>query len=142
MRIQPLTIDHYEEMIRLWEAAGLSHRPKGRDQKNHIQGEIAENPDLFLGAFDGAALIGTVIGTWDGRRGMINRLAVHPEHRGRGHAKLLIAACEEALRRRGAKIICALVEDYNTESLALFKRAGYTVGDDIVYLSKRESPDT
>jgi ribosomal protein S18 acetylase RimI-like enzyme len=142
MRIRPLTIEDYEEMMSLWEAAGLSHRPKGRDGKSHIRREIDENSDLFLGAFRGETLIGTVIGTWDGRRGMINRLAVHPDHRGRGYAKMLIAACEEALRKHGAKLICALIDDDNRESLAVFERAGYTIADDIVYVSKRESPET
>jgi len=142
MRIEPFTIELYDAVIRLWEEAGLSHRPKGRDQKSLVEKEIAANPDLFLGAFEDNRLVGTIIGTFDGRKGWINRLAVHPDYRGKGYGKELVAACEDALKRRGAEIICALVEDYSTESLALFGRVGYLVGDDIVYLSKRESPDT
>jgi ribosomal protein S18 acetylase RimI-like enzyme len=142
LRIEPFTADRYDEVIRLWEEAELSHRPKGRDRRGEIEREIAQNPDLFLGAFEGGRLVGTVIGTWDGRRGMINRLAVHPDFRGRGYAKELVAACEEALRKRGAGIICALIDDYNTESLALFQRIGYTLRRDILYLSKRDPEDT
>ena len=83
-------------------------------------------------------MIGMIIGTDDGRKGWINRLAVEPEYQREGVANELITAVESALRKRGRKIICALVEDWNQGSLAFFKNAGYIKHDDIFYLSKRE----
>jgi ribosomal protein S18 acetylase RimI-like enzyme len=83
-------------------------------------------------------LIGVILGTDDGRKGWINRLAVSPQHRQSGVAKELIKALENALKKRGRKIICTLIEDWNEASLDLFKRVGYIKHDDIFYLSKRE----
>jgi GNAT superfamily N-acetyltransferase len=102
---------------------------------------MKENPELFLGAFEGRILVGTLVGSYDGRKGWINRLAVDPEHRRKGIAQLLIARVEMALRKKGARIICALVETPNLESVNLFEKLGYITHRDILYLSKRESKD-
>jgi len=100
---------------------------------------MKKNPSFFLGAYDENRLVGTVIAGYDYRRGWINRLAVDPKYRRRGVAQKLIAAAEKALRKKGARIICALVEDYNAASLGLFKKCGYVEHRDVVYLSKRDS---
>jgi ribosomal protein S18 acetylase RimI-like enzyme len=98
------------------------------------------DPDLFYGAFVGKELVGVAFGTWDGRRGMINRLAVRPEYRRLGIADKLVARCERALRARGAKVITTLIDTPNRQSLGLFKKRGYIRHDRIVYLSKRKDP--
>jgi ribosomal protein S18 acetylase RimI-like enzyme len=140
MEIRPMSVTDYDIIIALWERAGLPFKPLGRDNREKISIEIMKNPDLVLGAYKGNELIGMILGTDDGRKGWINRLAVLPENRRQGVANALIAACEEALGKRGRKIICTLVED-NPESLELFNKAGYIKHDDIFYLSKREDED-
>ena len=82
------------------------------------------------------------------RKGWINRLAVDPDHRGRGHAGRLVAAAEEVLREQGMHVIAVLIESDNAASLALFQKAGYVdprcAGSDsgIHYLTKRDSDDS
>jgi ribosomal protein S18 acetylase RimI-like enzyme len=140
-RIRKLVIDDYDEMIKLWERSSLPFKPKGRDSKQEIARQMNRNPDLFLGAFEERALVGTVIGSYDDRKGWINRLAVDLEHRRRGIAQLPIARMEKALRDKGARIICALVEKSNLDSISLFEKLGYVTHRDILYVSKRESED-
>ena len=140
-RIRKLTISDYDEMIELWERSSLPFKPKGRDSRQAITLQMNKNPDLFLGAFEGRVLVGTVVGSYDGRKGWINRLAVDPEHRRQGIAQHLIARVEGALREKGARIICALVEESNLESISLFEKLGYVTDRGILYLSKRESED-
>ena len=55
-------------------------------------------PGGFIGAFADGKLVGIVVATHDGRKGWINRLAVHPDYRRRGIAKKLIEEAEEYLR--------------------------------------------
>ncbi|HID72163.1 MAG TPA: GNAT family N-acetyltransferase [Thermoplasmata archaeon] len=142
MYIKNLTPEDYDAVLKLWELADLSsYRPFGRDSKDHMLREMKENPELFFGAFENGKLVGICIGTDDGRKGWLNRLAVHPDYRRRGIASRLIALTEEALRKRGRKIICTLIEEWNTESLQLFKKMGYEIHRDIFYLSKRENPE-
>ena len=140
-RIRKLTISDYDEMIKLWKRSSLPFKPKGRDSRQEITHQMNGNPELFLGAFEGRALVGTVIGSYDGRKGWINRLAVNSKHRRQGIAQLLIARMEKALREKGARIICALVEESNLESISLFEKLGYITDREILYLSKRESED-
>jgi ribosomal protein S18 acetylase RimI-like enzyme len=141
MEIRELTIDNYEDIIRLWTRANLPYKQKGRDRKEAIAAEMESNPDFFLGAFEGSHLAGIVIMSCDERKGWLNRLAVDPDYRHRGIAKALIAEAEKTLRKRDVRIFCALIEDYNTASKKLFKECGYVEHHDIMYFSKRDSND-
>lgn len=102
---------------------------------------MKKNPSFFLGAYNKDRLVGVAIASYDYRRGWINRLAVDPKYRRRGIARKLIMAAEKALRKKGAKVFSAHIEDRNTASLSLFKRCGYVEHKDVIYLSKRESDE-
>ncbi|MEM3695339.1 MAG: GNAT family N-acetyltransferase [Candidatus Bathyarchaeia archaeon] len=141
MEIRRLTIKDYEEIVKLWSRAKLPYKPKGRDSKEAIAAQMKANPNFFLGAYEGDKLVGVVIISCDLRKGWINRLAVDPEYRFRGIAQVLIVESEKVLRKRGIKIICALIEDYNIASKRLFKKLGYVEHRDIIYFSKRESEE-
>jgi ribosomal protein S18 acetylase RimI-like enzyme len=141
MRIRKLTLDDYDEIASLWNKAGLPYKSKGRDNKTSIGFQMKKNPSFFLGAHDEDKLVGVVIASYDHRRGWINRLAVHPDCRRKGVAKKLIATAEKALRNKGAKVICAQVEENNYASLSLFKKCGYSEHRDVVYFSKRDSDE-
>ena len=141
VKIRVLTVDDYDDLLGLWRDAGLPYRPKGRDSRSSIKSQMEHDPDLFLGAFQDGRLVGSVIATFDERKGWINRLAVAPRSRRRGVARVLVERAELALRKHGAEVIAALVERENSPSLALFQECGYKVHNDIVYLSKRDSED-
>jgi len=139
--IKPLNPADVRSVIRLWVSAGLSYKPQGRDSEMELNTQIKNDPDICQGAFFKGKLVGTCLGTDDGRRGWINRLAVDPRFRRSGLARKLIEHVEEALRKRGRRIICANIESWNNESLDLFRKSGYVVHDDIYYLSKRDGPE-
>lgn len=139
MEIRKLTINDYEEIIKLWSRARLPYKPKGRDRKEAIAAQMKANPEFFLGAFEDNRLVGMVIISCDMRKGWINRLAVDPDYRNRGIAAALIAESEKILRKHGVRIFCALIEDYNAASRELFKECGYVEHRDIIYFSKRDS---
>jgi ribosomal protein S18 acetylase RimI-like enzyme len=140
-RIRKLTIGDYDELIKLWERSSLPFKPKGRDSRQEIARQMNVNPEFFLGSFEGKTLVGSVVGSYDGRKGWINRLAVAPEHRRQGIGQILIARIEKSLREKGARIIAALVEASNLESINLFGKLGYVTDKAILYSSKRESED-
>ena len=134
--IEQLQIAHYELIRALWKEAGLPTRYGGRDSRASLERELAQTRNFVLGAFDGEALVAVVLGSDDGRKGWINRLAVKPSHRRRGVGRLLVERCEELFRARGLGLCCCLVEDGNDGSFALFEQAGYAVRRDIDYLRK------
>lgn len=141
MKIRRLTIDDHDEIMKLWSKTKLPYKPKGRDRKEAIAVQMKANPEFFLGAFVHNRLVGTAIISCDTRKGWVNRLAVDPDHRKRGIAKALIAESKKVLRKRGIRIVCALIEDYNAASKKLFKECGYVEHRDIIYFSKRDSDE-
>lgn len=132
----------YERVLALWDAAGLHYKPEGRDSREAFEQQLASGSQIGLGidAEDGA-LIGVVLATHDGRKGWINRLAVHPAYRRRGLGLSLIRAAEQALRERGFEIFSALIEPGNDASLRLFEQAGYIDWPGMHYVSKRDHDD-
>ncbi len=141
IKIRRLTIDDYPKMKEIWEKSGLPYKPKGRDSYEEIKKQMEDFGDLFLGAEIDNKLVGLIIGSSDGRKGWLNRIAVDPVYQGRGIAKMLTTACEEALKERGIKIFAVLIESYNKNSLALAEKMGYVLHKDIFYLTKRESEE-
>ncbi len=139
--IRALTMTDYDNLIRLWQLTKLPCRPKGRDSREAIAKEMQRTETCFLGMFDNDKLIAAVLGTSDGRKGWINRLAVDPKYRRQGLGEKLIKECEAFLGKLGIKVLAALIEGDNQPSFAIFKKAGYKFFNDIAYYSKRSSPD-
>ncbi len=127
IRIRPLRLADHAKMIALFRISGLDPRTRGRDSRASIAQQLRMNRGLYLGAFDGSRLVGTVLGTDDTRKGWINRLAVHPDYRRRGVARQLVRACERALRARGIAMFAALIETDNAASAAAFRALGYEI---------------
>lgn len=128
-------------VIDLWSEAGLPTKPGGRDTIESLTRQRRESPDLFIAAFEDERMIGVIVGSDDGRKGWINRLAVVSDRRRAGIAAMLLAECEEALRRRGRQIICALIEEDNVASQKLVEAKGYRREDAIKYYAKRDADD-
>ena len=137
--IRRLSIADYDDVIRLWSNAGLPFRPLGRDSRESMTKEMALPQCRFFGLFDGDTMLGVAIANYDGRRGWINRMAVHPDYRGRGLAGQLVRECESFLESQGAVVICGLIEEVNTPSMACFEKAGYECLSNIKYFAKRQS---
>jgi ribosomal protein S18 acetylase RimI-like enzyme len=76
-------------------------------------------------------IVGSVIGTFDGWRANIYRLAVHPEKRRRGLARALVAAVEGRLRERGARRLSALVHQDHPWAVGFWQAVGYVVTPDL-----------
>lgn len=136
-----LGADDYERLLALWETTDLPIRPKGRDSREAFAAQMAGGTQTVLGIEADGELAGAVVVTHDGRKGWINRLAVHPDHRRQGIARELLAASEETLKAEGIHVIAALIEGENPASYALFDAAGYVVHHDIAYLTKRDSAE-
>ena len=141
-KIRKLTVEDYDAMTQVWKRAGLPYKPKGRDSRENTAKQMEQFPEFYLGAFHENKLVGVVIASYESRmKGWINRLAVDPECQRQGVAEQLVRKAEEALRKHGAKIFCALIELPNDKSVGLFQKMGYALYRDILYVTKRESKD-
>jgi ribosomal protein S18 acetylase RimI-like enzyme len=125
--IRPLRPGESSALLALWAAAAAT--PSVTDNAQEIERAIGHEALACLVAEAGADLVGSIFATFDGWRGNIYRLAVHPGHRRRGVARRLVAAAEELLGGRGVRRITALVEKDHPWAVAFWGAAGY--GDDV-----------
>ncbi|MFC2082903.1 GNAT family N-acetyltransferase [Candidatus Bipolaricaulota bacterium] len=141
MNLRELTSRDYDMIVEIWSAAGLPCRLLGRDGWAHFQSEIDRDTAVFLGADVDGTLVGVVLGTHDGRKGWINRLAVLPDYRKRGIGTALVLEAEHRLNDLGIKIVTCLIETDNEASKDFFQALGFVEHPDITYFSKRQSSD-
>jgi N-acetylglutamate synthase len=141
MHIKQLSINNYQELISLWQRAGLKHKPLGRDSLDSLKIQLEHSNVVILGMAIHDVLIGTIMITHDNRRGWINRLAIDPSYRNQGFAEQLIIEAENYLQSCGIGLFACHIEDDNMASLNLFQKMGYKVHNDILYLSKRTNSD-
>jgi ribosomal protein S18 acetylase RimI-like enzyme len=73
----------------------------------------------------GRRLYGYAITGRAGRNGYLQRLAVHPDHQGRGIGLALVTDALLWLRRRGAERASVNTQEHNDRALALYERAGF-----------------
>lgn len=136
-----LTQADYPEILALWQRAGLSVRPSGRDAPEAFSRQLTGGQQRAIGLRDGSHLIAVAVLTHDGRKGWINRLAVDPAYRRRGLASRLVAEAERWFTQElGLEIWAALIEGDNEPSLQLFDALGYQ-RHNVVYVSKRTRPE-
>ena len=140
--VRNFSINDYDALIELWKEAQLPYKPKGRDSKEKIESELKKGVAIFLVAETDNKIIGSVFGTHDGRKGWINRVAVHPQFRQKGIAKMLVSEVEKKLDELGIDIIACLIEDWNDRSMKVFEKLGYIKHNDVIYFSKRKNADT
>lgn len=138
--IRPVTAEDYDRLVSLWTLCSMDPEIQGRESKSAFIQQLEQFPDLYLVATVGERLVGVLLGTHDGRKGWINRLAVHPDHQRRGIASALVTACDTAIRARGIGIVAALVEADNVASAALFETLGYREDVPVRYFRKLGGP--
>jgi ribosomal protein S18 acetylase RimI-like enzyme len=135
MLIRPFEESDADVVVELWRVCGLA-RP-WNDPYLDIARKLTVQPELFLvGVDDRDAVIASVMGGYEGHRGWVNYLAVHPDARGAGHARTLMEELESLLLARGCPKVNLQVRRDNTEALAFYAAIGYGV-DDAVSLGKR-----
>jgi ribosomal protein S18 acetylase RimI-like enzyme len=85
---------------------------------------------------EGGAITGAVMVGFDGHRGWVYYLAVHPDQQRRGLGRALMAAAEAWLLGRGAPKIQLMVRDDNAEARGFYEALGYAV-QPVVTIGKR-----
>jgi hypothetical protein len=73
--VRPARVDELSTVLRLWQEAGVTP-PSVTDSIDGLTSLMGESGGMLLIAIIDGAIVGSVIGGWDGWRGNIYRLAV------------------------------------------------------------------
>jgi ribosomal protein S18 acetylase RimI-like enzyme len=128
--IRAACTDDIPAVLELWSLARSVHA-QTPDRAVDLEQLLADDPGSLLVAEARHRIVGVLIAAWDGWRGNIYRLAVHPDHRRRGLGMALVRAGEDHLRRRGARRVSALVAHEDGVAGSLWDAAGYPLDRDI-----------
>jgi ribosomal protein S18 acetylase RimI-like enzyme len=121
--------EDHDAVISLWEDDGL-----GRTTENEWQAIVGGAcASLFVAEEDGV-ILGAGVTAFDGWRAYIYHVAVARSHRRRGVARSLMSEGEAKLRKLGARLVFALVNDRMTDGLALCAAAGYELEGDVAFV--------
>jgi len=138
LRIRPFSPADEAAVIALWVACGLT-RPwnhPGRD----IERKLAVQPELFLVGEEAGRVVASVMAGYDGHRGWMNYLSVHPDCQGRGFGAQLVRRVEALLLAMGCPKLNLQIREDNTRAIGFYEALGYQP-DKVVSWGKRLIPD-
>lgn len=110
MNIREITIADYEVLIPFWKA---HYFVNDMDSKERFVLFLHKNNNLSLLAEENGKIIGTALGSFDGRRGYIQKVVVDKEQRKKGIGQQLVTKVIEKIRLLGATYIPISVEEEN-----------------------------
>ena len=127
-----------EAVIQLWKDCGLC--VPWNDPIKDIGRKLEIQRELFLVGLDEEQIVAALMGGYDGHRGWVNYLAVHPDKQRRGLARELMSGLEELLIELGCPKINLQIRDSNVEVQNFYEAIGYQQ-DPVVSYGKRLIPD-
>ena len=136
--LREFTLTDYDTVHALWQNAGDGLRIGRSDTREEIAKKLRRDPDLFLvaedetsevlgdfGSLGSRRIIGTVIGGYDGRRGLIYHLAVDRAYRQRGIGKMLMDELERRMIAKGCLKAYLLVKRGNEDVVDFYRHRGW-----------------
>ena len=113
-----------ESLLLFWQAAETS--PSVTDTIADVRRAIESTAFVVVAEAD-QRIVGSLIATFDGWRGNMYRIAVHPDYRRRSIGRALVKEDERCLAKQGAKRITALVEEKYPWATAFWSSVGYEI---------------
>ena len=136
--IRPFQTEDEADLVKLWQLCELT--VPWNDPHKDIARKLKVQPELFLVGMLENRLIASVMGGYDGHRGWINYLAVHPEFQGQGYAQQIMEYVESALRKMGCPKINLQIRAGNDKVILIYQKLGFT-DDRVVSMGKRLEED-
>jgi ribosomal protein S18 acetylase RimI-like enzyme len=95
------------------------------DQPEEIIKKTQRDPDLFLIAEVDGQIVGSVIGGFDGRRGLVYHLAVAADYRKQGLGSHLMDEVEARMQAKGCRRAYLLVKKGNEQVVDFYQKRGW-----------------
>jgi len=138
MLIRPFTESDRPAVLALWSLT-FDYTSSHNNPNDAINRKLVVHPELFFIAEIDNQLVGTAMAGYDGHRGWLYSVAVHPNHRRQKIATALVHEAEAALRARNCPKINLQTMPNNPDAIALYKSLGYST-ENRTSMGKRLSP--
>ncbi|MBN1780064.1 GNAT family acetyltransferase [bacterium] len=117
---------HRDAVIKLWKTV-FRYEAAHNAPALAIDKKMQVNDGLFFVAANGDTIAGTVMAGYDGHRGWIYSLAVHPRFRKKGIGSLLLRVAEDRLTESGCMKINLQIVEGNEQVVDFYRVRGYAV---------------
>jgi ribosomal protein S18 acetylase RimI-like enzyme len=128
--------EDYPAVQTLWANAGPDIHLRRSDDPDEIRKKLARDPDLFLVAEMDGDMAATVMGGFDGRRGMVYHLAVAESCRRKGIGDMLMDELERRLKAKGCIRCYLLVTLENENAMRFYEKRGWARMEDVYTYGK------
>ena len=119
MIFRTITIKDHEQLIPFWKDNYFFNE---LDEYEPFKLFLEKNIGLSFLAEDNGEIVGTVLGSFDGRRGYIQKLVVRKDYRKQGLGKQLIEKVIMALQKAGALYIPINAEE---KFVSFYEKCGF-----------------
>jgi ribosomal protein S18 acetylase RimI-like enzyme len=135
MLIRPYEDADADGVIALWTEVLPDPAPHNEPRQS-LRMKVDHDRELLLVAVEDGAIVGSVMGGFDGHRGWIYSMAVKPEHQRRGIGGELVRELEVSFRRKGCLKVNLQVRTINAGVAAFYERMGFRI-EELVSMGKR-----
>jgi ribosomal protein S18 acetylase RimI-like enzyme len=115
-----------QQVISLWRAV-FGYETAHNEPSLAIAKKLNAKDNLFFVAEDKGALVGTAMAGYDGHRGWLYAIAVHPDHRRGGLGSRLVHHAEQALISVGCMKVNLQLLATNEPTATFYQSLGYVV---------------
>ena len=133
VRIQPMTVDDYDEVRALWMTIrGFGIRTLD-DSPADIRRFILRNPTTSVVARVEDRIVGSILCGSDGRQGSLYHVCVAREYRRRGIGTKMVGYCMQQLKLMGINKVSLIAFTRNDAGNAFWKQIGWNQRADVYY---------
>ena len=137
--IRPYQKNDEYEVVKLWKVCKLT--VAWNNPHKDISRKMKEHPELFLVGIIESSIYASIMGGYDGHRGWINYLAVHPRYQNLGFGKLMIENVESKLKKMGCPKINLHIRNSNKKMITFYEKHGY-IEEQAISMGKRLEKDS
>jgi GNAT superfamily N-acetyltransferase len=136
--IKKLQKSDFEEAYQLWSNHNLKVLEQNQEQ-SIFESTLEYNPETCFKVEYLGQIIGTILGTFDGRCGYVYRFCVNSKYQKHGIGSLLLDTVEQILLTKNCNQINLVIMDYKIEKLMpYYQKRGYILCDGELNLTKRQ----